>query len=161
MSTQPPVTTTNQQPTSSVVNETTTTTTAPQQPQKVLTNEEIKIKSFIDSLNLTFPFKWELEYHELISKGCKNNPVIPLIVISVDRMLSKEERSTIPNSFENNYRIQMEYVMKLDPNDESVQKELQEEQNLIRNAEGGDATMGEEEFEEFEEDESDDNEEND
>ncbi|KAM9982918.1 hypothetical protein ACTFIZ_007442 [Dictyostelium cf. discoideum] len=125
-------------------------------PPKILTDEEIRIKSFIESLNLTFQYKWELEHHELITKGSNNNPVIPLIVISVDKMLSKEERSMIPNIFENNIRIQMEYVMTLDPNDESVQKELEEEQkqiNTIKAGEGIEITMGDEEFEEFEEDE--------
>ncbi|KAK5582619.1 hypothetical protein RB653_004204 [Dictyostelium firmibasis] len=143
MSTQIPVTTTEQQPSPT---------------PKVLTDEEIRIKAFIESLNLTFPYKWELEHHEFITKGSTNNPVIPLIVISVDRMLSKEERSMIPNTFENNIRIQMEYVMTLDPNDESVQKELQEEKKQqLGNGEGVEVAMGDEEFEEFEEDDEDEN----
>ncbi|KAM9953230.1 hypothetical protein ACTFIR_008293 [Dictyostelium discoideum] len=146
---------------------TTNTTTSEEQKQasliintpKILTDEEIRIKSFIESLNLTFQYKWELEHHELITKGSNNNPVIPLIVISVDKMLSKEERAMIPNIFENNIRIQMEYVMTLDPNDESVQKELEEEQKQINTINGGEGIEiimeGDEEFEEFEEDEDD------
>ncbi|KAM9963359.1 hypothetical protein ACTFIW_006587 [Dictyostelium discoideum] len=151
---------------------TTNTTTSEEQKQasliintpKILTDEEIRIKSFIESLNLTFQYKWELEHHELITKGSNNNPVIPLIVISVDKMLSKEERAMIPNIFENNIRIQMEYVMTLDPNDESVQKELEEEQKQINTINGGEGIEiimeGDEEFEEFEEDEDDDGEDN-
>ncbi|EAL67824.1 hypothetical protein DDB_G0279351 [Dictyostelium discoideum AX4] len=150
-----PVTTSEEQKQPSLI---INTTTAPP-PPKILTDEEIRIKSFIESLNLTFQYKWELEHHELITKGSNNNPVIPLIVISVDKMLSKEERAMIPNIFENNIRIQMEYVMTLDPNDESVQKELEEEQkqiNTINGGEGIEITMeGDEEFEEFEEDEDD------
>ncbi|KAN0032016.1 hypothetical protein ACTFIV_005889 [Dictyostelium citrinum] len=152
---QTPVETTSEQKQPST-NVTTITTPTP----KILTDEEIRIKSFIDSLHLPFPHKWELEHHELITKGSVNNPVIPLIVISVDKMLSKEERSMIPNIFENNIRIQMEYVMTLDPNDESVQKELEEEQKQINinggGGEGIEITMGDEEFEEFDEEDDDD-----
>ncbi|KAM9989688.1 hypothetical protein ACTFIY_005720 [Dictyostelium cf. discoideum] len=156
-----PVTTSEEQKQPSLIVNTTTTP-----PPKILTDEEIRIKSFIESLNLTFQYKWELEHHELITKGSNNNPVIPLIVISVDKMLSKEERAMIPNIFENNIRIQMEYVMTLDPNDESVQKELEEEQKQINTINGGgggegiEITMGDEDFEEFEEDEDDDDEDN-
>ncbi|EGC38638.1 hypothetical protein DICPUDRAFT_148678 [Dictyostelium purpureum] len=118
------------------------TTTTPE-----ITEDEIR--PFIDSLKLSFPYKWELEFHEFIQKGSLNNPVIPLIVISVDRMLTPEERAMIPSTYDNKVRIQMEYVMTLDPNDESVKKEMEENNNSNS---AGDILMDDEEEEEEEED---------
>eukprot|EP01132_Coremiostelium_polycephalum_P006669 gene6669-8249_t len=82
------------------------------------------IKNYIKSLELPYPNKAELEYYEKIIKSLPVNPIISLIVVSVDKMLTEQERAMIPKSYRG-IKIVVEHVLTIE--DEELQKQLQQQ----------------------------------
>ncbi|KAF2074839.1 hypothetical protein CYY_003865 [Polysphondylium violaceum] len=108
---------------------TNTSTSTEQHPVDAQEQEKRdKIQQYLESLKFPFEYKWDLEYYEILLKGAAQNPVLPLVIIRVDKMLSTEERSLVPSHC-GDIKITMEYVMTLDPNDADVQKEMKEMQD--------------------------------